>query len=222
MQLWVLSSVFHLLFCKCWLDFLSKSQLTTIWEQLVSSLGVWSQPRAIVLFPGLSVRSDGSCFLLLSDPFGKRDEREPLTNAIQSDSAVIGGKPFLVDESRKGTSISVLWRSVLNPSLMPSSTQDPRVPASPWAFSQTVLCAVWRQQLHGCTTDAPHPDPQAADYWLNSWIIYLETGSVHFIHLIQVSILLKHKPSNPVKLRMEKGHTGADRWGKLHPVGFAP
>ncbi|XP_036277629.1 contactin-associated protein-like 5 [Pipistrellus kuhlii] len=26
-----------------------------------------------------------------SDPFGKRDEREPLTNAIQSDSAVIGG-----------------------------------------------------------------------------------------------------------------------------------
>ncbi|XP_010116640.1 PREDICTED: contactin-associated protein-like 5 [Chlamydotis macqueenii] len=26
-----------------------------------------------------------------SDPFGKRDEREPLTNAVRSDSAVIGG-----------------------------------------------------------------------------------------------------------------------------------
>ncbi|EPY75925.1 hypothetical protein CB1_001533066, partial [Camelus ferus] len=37
-----------------------------------------------------------------SDLFGKTDEREPLTNAVRSDSAVIGGKPFFVAESRKG------------------------------------------------------------------------------------------------------------------------
>lgn len=39
--------------------------------------------------------------LLLSDSFGKTDEREPLTNAVRSDSAVIGGKPFLVVASRR-------------------------------------------------------------------------------------------------------------------------
>lgn len=88
------------------------------------------------------------------------------------------------------------------------------------SLSQIVLCAVWRQQLHGCTTDAPHPDPQAADCWLNSWIPYLETGSVHCIHLIPVSIFLKHKQSKPVKLHIGKGHTVVDRWGKLHPAGL--
>lgn len=118
---------FKCFFCECLLDFFpSKSQITTIWEQPVSTSGVWSQLRAIVLLPGLSAWSDSSCFLLLSDPFGKRDEREPLTNAIQSDSAVIGGKPLLVDENRKGTSNSVLWRSVSEPFLMPSAPMTPR------------------------------------------------------------------------------------------------
>lgn len=30
-------------------------------------------------------------FFLFLDPFGERDEREPLTNAVPSDLAVIGG-----------------------------------------------------------------------------------------------------------------------------------
>lgn len=110
------------------------------------------------------MRSEGSCFLLLSDPFGKRDEREPLTNAIQSDSAVIGGKPFFVDESRKGTSNSVLWRSVSESFL--NAIQDPEPHSSCKSMSlftkSSVCCmapaAPWMH--HGCS----HPDPQAADY----------------------------------------------------------
>jgi hypothetical protein len=42
-----------------------------------------------------------SCLLLLLDSFGKTDEREPLTNAVRSDSAVIGGKPFFLVASKK-------------------------------------------------------------------------------------------------------------------------
>lgn len=173
----------------------------------------------MVLFPGLSVRNEGSHFLFFPDPFGKRDEREPLTNAIQSDSAVIGGKPFFVNENRKGTSNSVLWRSVSESFL--NVIQDPG-PHGSWKsmslFINSSVCymppaAPW---MHRCT----HPDPQAADYWLNSWIIYLEIGSMHCIHLTQVSIFLNHKQNKQVKLHMGKGHPGADKWGKLHPVGL--
>lgn len=54
------------------------------------------------------------CVLLLADPFGKTDEREPLTNAVRSDSAVIGGKSFLVAESREDINDSVLGRDLFD------------------------------------------------------------------------------------------------------------
>lgn len=58
------------------------------------------------------MRSGISALLLLSDPFGKTDEKEPLTNAVRSDSAIIGGKPFYISESRKDTSDFVLWKNL--------------------------------------------------------------------------------------------------------------
>lgn len=54
------------------------------------------------------------CLLLLADPFGKTDEREPLTNAVRSDSAVIGGKSFLIAESRGVINDSVLARNLFD------------------------------------------------------------------------------------------------------------
>lgn len=73
--------------------------------------------------------SDGEvpCLLFLADPFGKTDEREPLTNAVRSDSAVIGGKPFLVAESRGDINDSVLGRNVFD-SFLNYSYLAPRTP----------------------------------------------------------------------------------------------
>lgn len=76
-----------------------------------------SQLRTVALFAELSVRSAICCLFPLSGTFGKPDEREPLTNAVRSDSAVIGGKLFFVARSRKDISDSVLWRSAFQPIL---------------------------------------------------------------------------------------------------------
>lgn len=78
------------------------------------------------------MRSDVSCLFPLSDTFGKTDEREPLTNAVQSDSAVIGGKLFFVDRSRKDLSDSVLRRHAFPPVLSDGHPPlGPVLPASP-------------------------------------------------------------------------------------------
>lgn len=69
--------------------------------------------------------------------------------------------------------------------------------------------------------DAPAPDPSAADYWVNSWNIYLATGSVHSVRLIQLSVFLKHKQSTPIK-HMGRSHVGADRWVKPQSCRFSP
>lgn len=45
------------------------------------------------------------------------------------------------------------------------------------------------------------------------------TGSVHSVHLIQLSVFLKHKQSTPIK-HMGGSHVGSDRWVSPSPVGF--
>lgn len=61
------------------------------------------------------------------DPFGKTDEREPLTNAVRSDSAVIGGKPFFVVESRTDKNDPLLVRK-LSEAILNYSNPKPRIP----------------------------------------------------------------------------------------------
>lgn len=65
-------------------------------------------------------------------------------------------------------------------------------------------------QSHGCILLPIH---QAANYWVNSWDIYFTTGSVHPVHLMQLSVFLKHKHSTPIK-HMGRSHVGTDRWVK--------
>lgn len=51
------------------------------------------------------------------DPFGKTDEREPLTNAVRSDSAVIGGKVSSLLKAGKISMILCSAEKYLKPSL---------------------------------------------------------------------------------------------------------
>lgn len=57
-------------------------------------------------------------FSLFADPFGKTDEREPLTNAVRSDSAIIGGKSFLLLKAERTPMIPYLEEIYLIPSLI--------------------------------------------------------------------------------------------------------
>lgn len=81
--------------------------------------------------------------LLLLDPFGKTDEREPLTNAVRSDSAVIGGKLLFVVRGRRDTYNAGLQRKL--PEAF--SNDGLPVPRSPHhlpgvSLSGIVICAL--------------------------------------------------------------------------------
>lgn len=57
------------------------------------------------------------CLLLFLDPIGKRDEHEPLTDTVQSDSAVIGGNLSSLLKAGKISIILFSTESCLKPSL---------------------------------------------------------------------------------------------------------
>lgn len=100
------------------------------------------------------------------------------------------------------------------PLIMAIQHPEPYLSTRLWAFSWIVMYAVLSEAPSPPAPAAPWthpiPIPQAAESWINSWIIYLETGRMHRVHLIQLSVFLPHKQSKPITLHMGK----EPHWGR--------
>lgn len=212
--------------CVCLFRFLKKCKLNCLRVLGLTHRCVISSPYCT---PPSCIKSEewsAMSFYSLQIPLGRRmsENHSLMPFEVTRLSLEVNHSLLLKAE---GTNDSVLGRnlfdSFLNYSHLVSRTSQ--WSARLWAFSWIVMGAVWSKVPSPPASAAPwmHPAPihQTADYWVNSWNTYLATGSVHPVHLIQLSVFLKYKQSTPIK-HMGRSHVGADRWVKPQSCQFSP